>query len=107
MSPEQCRAARAWLAWSMDELAARANCSNSTIRDFEAHRREPHRNRLATIRQALEVAGIVFSGKPEDGMLGVFGRVRPADQPSEAPETKTPGQKRPGGTKRRTKRRQT
>jgi GTPase SAR1 family protein len=36
MSPEQCRAARAWLNWSQDELAAKAQVSNSTLREFEA-----------------------------------------------------------------------
>ncbi len=56
----------------MDNLASKASCSNSTVRDFEAGRREPHRNRLATIRQALEQAGIVFTGD-SGGMLGLAG----------------------------------
>src|SRR6476620_9381997 len=99
MSPEQCRAARAWLGWSMDDLAARANCSNSTVRDFEAARREPHRNRLATIRQALEMAGIVFTS---DGptKAGIVGPLAPAPSvPDKVTEKKTPGRKaRSGGT---------
>lgn len=98
MSPEQCRAARNWLNWSMDDLAARANCSNSTVRDFEAHRREPHRNRLATIRQALEQAGIVFS-ETANGKASVAGPVR---ESAPEPETKPPGPKaRPSGNKRK------
>jgi transcriptional regulator with XRE-family HTH domain len=60
MSPEQCRAARAWLGWSMDALAERAHVSNSTVRDFEARRRRPIANNLAAIRGALEAAGIEF-----------------------------------------------
>jgi transcriptional regulator with XRE-family HTH domain len=60
----------------MDELARRANCSNSTIRDFEAHRRMPHKNRLAAIRQALEVAGIGFDGDPLRNRATVSGPVR-------------------------------
>jgi transcriptional regulator with XRE-family HTH domain len=60
----------------MDDLAERANCSNSTVRDFEAGRREPHRNRLAAIRQALELAGIVFTGQPGDEMMGIAGKAR-------------------------------
>jgi len=60
MSPEQCRAARAWLGWSMDALAERARVSNSTVRDFEARRRTPIPNNLAAMRGALEAAGIEF-----------------------------------------------
>ena len=59
----------------MDGLASRANCSNSTIRDYEAGRREPHRNRLASIRQALEMAGIVFAGDDGADKAGIAGPV--------------------------------
>jgi transcriptional regulator with XRE-family HTH domain len=103
MSPEQCRAARAFLGWSMDELAARANCSNSTIRDFEAVRREPHRNRLATIRQALEQAGIVFTGEGS-GMLGIAGKPRGDESRAVIVEKKAvppARQRKAGGTKKR------
>jgi ribosome-binding protein aMBF1 (putative translation factor) len=67
MSPEQCRAARAWLDWSQFELAAKAQVSASTIRDFEAGRRIPHINNLAAIRRVFEDAGIspIFSDKGE------------------------------------------
>ena len=87
----------------MDDLAARANCSNSTIRDYEAGRREPHRNRLATIRQALEAAGIVFSGEP-GGMLGVAGKARGGEPRAVVLEKKvTPASRRrkPTGAKKR------
>jgi transcriptional regulator with XRE-family HTH domain len=60
MSPEQCRAARAWLNWSQQELAAKAQISNSTLRDFEAGRRTPIANNLQAIRHTLEDAGIEF-----------------------------------------------
>lgn len=105
MSPEQCRAARAWLDWSMDELATAANCSNSTVRDFEAGRREPHRNRLATIRQALEQAGIVFS-EVENGKASIAATVKPrgAEPRTVVVEKKRtpPSRKRkPGGVRKR------
>jgi transcriptional regulator with XRE-family HTH domain len=66
MSPEQCRAARAWLQLSQDDLATAAHVSNSTIRDFEAGRRIPIANNLAAIRAELERLGIGFvDGEPQ------------------------------------------
>jgi ribosome-binding protein aMBF1 (putative translation factor) len=60
MLPEQSRAARAWLDWSQEELAAKANVSLSTVRDFEKGRRVPIANNLAAMRAALESAGTAF-----------------------------------------------
>jgi DNA-binding transcriptional regulator YiaG len=61
MTPEQCRAARAWLDWPQDALAKAASVGVSTVRDFEAGRREPTRNNLAAMRAALESGGISFT----------------------------------------------
>jgi len=57
-TPEQCRAGRAWLGLSQEEFAKRAKVGVSTLRDFEAGRREPIANNLDAIRRALETAGI-------------------------------------------------
>lgn len=62
MTPEQCRAARAWLGMSQEQLATEATVGVSTVRDFEAGRREPTRNNLAAIRAVLELAGFQFVG---------------------------------------------
>ena len=43
LTPEQCRAARAWLDWSQNDLADAANISLSTVRDFEKGRRDSDR----------------------------------------------------------------
>lgn len=58
LTPEQSRAARGWLDWSQADLAARANVSLSTIRDFEKGRRTPIGNNLEAIERALFTAGI-------------------------------------------------
>jgi len=77
MSPEQCRAARAWLNWSQHDLAAKAHVSDSTIREFEAGRRIPHPNNLLAIRHALEAVHIWFQNA-DDGTPLTVGRAQPA-----------------------------
>jgi transcriptional regulator with XRE-family HTH domain len=58
MSPEQCRAARAWLNWSQQELAKQAKVGLSTVKDFENGSRKPIANNLNAIQRALEEGGI-------------------------------------------------
>ncbi|GAA2844084.1 helix-turn-helix protein [Aminobacter aminovorans] len=53
------------LGWSQAELAAAAAVSKTTVVDFERGTRTPHRNNLAAIHRALELAGIEFI--PENG----------------------------------------
>ena len=67
----------------MEDLATRANVSPSTVRDFEAGRRNPHRNRLAQIRQALESEGIGLIFDHEGVATGITGKapVSQADAP--------------------------
>lgn len=58
MSPEQSRAARAWLGWSQDDLANRGNVSVNTVRNFEGGQKAVHPNSIGSMRQAIESAGI-------------------------------------------------
>lgn len=78
MSPEQCRAARAWLDWTIAELAERAHVGVSTIRSFESADRTPIQNNLEAMRRALEIEGIVFSYNPDGSPLGLAGKTRGA-----------------------------
>jgi DNA-binding transcriptional regulator YiaG len=75
MTPEQCRAARAWLNWPQDALAKAANVGVSTVRDFEAARREPTRNNLTAMKVALETGGISFVNDGDH--LGIAAARRP------------------------------
>jgi len=98
MSPEQCRAARAWLDWSQLQLANRAEVSASTVRDFEAGRRIPMVNNLKGIRRALEDAGIHFMFTSDHEPVGV---AFPRPQ-SVVPDKPKPARPKPGKpTKRR------
>lgn len=71
LSPEQSRAARAWLDWSQDDLAKSANVSLSTVRDFEKGRRVPISNNLDALRRALEAKGIAFEADGDGNATGI------------------------------------
>jgi DNA-binding XRE family transcriptional regulator len=88
MSPEQCRAARAWLDWSQDELARKAQVSNSTIRDFEAGRRVPIANNLSAMRRALEDGGVLMVFGDNGAATGIATQPAPihARQPEPEPD---------------------
>ncbi len=60
ITPAQCRAARALLNWSQDQLEASARVARKTIADFEREARQPYERTLAAMQAALEAAGVVF-----------------------------------------------
>ncbi|WP_050996730.1 MULTISPECIES: DNA-binding transcriptional regulator [unclassified Chelatococcus] len=70
MTPAQCRAARAMVDLSQEDLAKAAAVGLSTVRNFETGRTLPIVNNLAAIRRVLEEAGIVFL---DDGAATVGG----------------------------------
>lgn len=71
----QLRAARGFVGWSQEELAAQSNVSRSTIADFETGKRLPYPRTLEAIRRSLEGAGIEFIADSCGG-LGVRLRKR-------------------------------
>jgi len=71
LAPEQSRAARSWLCWSQDQLAAKAKVSVSTIRDFETGKRAPIANNLEAIERALSEAGVVLLNDERGGPVGI------------------------------------
>ena len=60
MTPAQCRAARAMLQLSQEEVASRASVSVQTLIAFELGQRQPYARTIASIRAALEAGGVVF-----------------------------------------------
>ncbi|RWM14462.1 MAG: XRE family transcriptional regulator [Mesorhizobium sp.] len=73
MTREQCRAARALIGWSQQQLADAAAIGVATIRVFEGGGSEPRSATLQVLCLALEAAGVVFlaDGELVDGGPGV------------------------------------
>lgn len=65
MTPAQCRAARAIIGMSQDDLASSSTVAKATIAAFELSQRQPYARTIAAIRAALEAAGVEFI--PENG----------------------------------------
>ena len=80
LTPEQCRAARAWLNMSQEDLASRAKVSLSTVRDFEIEDRVPIVNNIEAMQRVFEAEGITFSSMP-GGPSGFsyVGRIKESD----------------------------
>ena len=60
MTPHQCKAARAMLDLSQDQLAKLSGVAVSTIIPFEQSQRKPHRSTVKKLQKALDTAGIEF-----------------------------------------------
>jgi transcriptional regulator with XRE-family HTH domain len=60
ITASQCRAARALLDWSQQDLASQSRVGVVTIRQLEACVHEPRTATLQVVRQALEKAGVEF-----------------------------------------------
>lgn len=76
ITPEELREARAALGWSSERLAARSDTTAHIINEYERFGRVASRlgqprdfNALASIRDALEVAGVEFTNGDESGVM--------------------------------------
>ena len=69
LTVEQIRAARSALGWTATHLAVQAGVGLRTVLRIEAEAGIPQTTTgtLTKIQSALEAAGIVFIGTPEDG----------------------------------------
>jgi transcriptional regulator with XRE-family HTH domain len=64
----QCRAARALLNWSRQELAEASRVGLRTVVDFEGGVRHPREVTTDAIRRALEAAGVEFTNSDKPGV---------------------------------------
>ncbi|MFJ1292609.1 helix-turn-helix domain-containing protein [Paracoccus yeei] len=70
MTPAQCRAARAMIGLSQDELAEKSQVAKRTIASYENETRIPYPRTLSALQSALEAEGIVIS---DDGGINFSG----------------------------------
>jgi ribosome-binding protein aMBF1 (putative translation factor) len=84
ITPEQCRAARGWLGWSQDQLAAKSDVSVRTVAAFERGEQKPQRNNLAAMRRALQEGGVRLVFDP-NGAAGILRQNAAAELSDEAP----------------------
>src|SRR5881227_1582642 len=84
MSPEQCRAARAWLGWTQQMMASYARVGLSTIKEFEKSGRRTIPATLTAMQQTLEKAGIMFisdaDGRPSGIQVSPTGHFRTEEE---------------------------
>jgi transcriptional regulator with XRE-family HTH domain len=64
----QCRAARALIGWSQDQLADASKVAKATIANFELGKRDPYPRTLDDIRGALESMGVEFTNGGNPGV---------------------------------------
>ena len=70
LSPNQCKAARALLGWTQEDLHQRSKLAKKTIAAFETGDRNSHPSTLVALRTTLEAAGILFIDDGEASAQG-------------------------------------
>ncbi len=67
LSAPQCRAARALVGWSQDDLANASGVAKATIAYFETEKRQPYDKTLGDLRRVLEKNGVAFIDMDDAG----------------------------------------
>lgn len=73
ITPEQIRAARAFIGWKQTDLAEAFGLSEITIKNIERNATNPRDSSLRKIEAAFDTAGVVFlePGATQDGGYGL------------------------------------
>lgn len=66
MTREQLKMARAALAWSVRDLAAKAGVAANTVSRYE-NGTDAYGETLTKLRRALEIGGVIFIDEDEEG----------------------------------------
>jgi transcriptional regulator with XRE-family HTH domain len=75
LTPQECRAARKVLGWTLLRLAIAADVSPTTTWLFENNRRTPFPSTLSALRRALEGAGYEFPSPADDEMRALAAEI--------------------------------
>ena len=70
---QQCKAARAYLGWSAEDLASRANVGVATVWNFETGVSDPKASTLRALQEAMEKAGLEFLNDGSASLQGGAG----------------------------------
>lgn len=73
MTPIQCRAGRAVIGISQEELALRSGIARKSLTLFENGRRTLMPNNLKAVRRELELAGVELIGGDREGAVVALG----------------------------------
>lgn len=71
MGPQQCRAARAWLGWSQEDLAKKSNVSGRTVAAFEREENQPQTNNLRSMERVILEAGLRLLFDTQGNPVGI------------------------------------
>ncbi len=88
MQPEQLRAARAALNWTLERLAEMSGVHRNTISNFETRRYNGEPEKLEAVKRALEAAGVIFADESEEATGASLRRFRRGDLVRFRPQTR-------------------
>lgn len=88
MQPEQLRAARAVLNWSLDRLSQASGVHRNTLSNFETRKYAGEPDKLALVKKTLEAAGVIFIDENGEAAGARLRRFRVGDRVRFRPETR-------------------
>ncbi|MCI4685029.1 helix-turn-helix domain-containing protein [Rhodoblastus acidophilus] len=88
MQPEQMRAARAALNWSLDRLAEASGVHRNTLSNFETRKYDGDPEKVAAVARALRAAGVIFIKENGEAAGVRLRRFRQGDRVRFRPETR-------------------
>jgi len=88
MQPEQMRAARAALNWSLERLAEASGVHRNTLSNFETRKYMGEPEKLAAVKRTLEAAGVILTEENGEAAGARLRRFRMGDLVRFRPQTR-------------------